>query len=177
MTEAPPAQARSSASTVAERSGRSVGSYLLMPLLLAAVVLALYLYVSSQELDSIETRTLALSRILTAAREHVLLTVASTVITLLIAIPLGLVLPRPFARRSSPFIIGVLTVLQAVPTIAVLVLLAVVFLVLGFWIAVIGLRSEEHTSELQSRGHLVCRLLLEKKKNSSATGCASSRQG
>src|SRR5690625_7118820 len=31
---------------------------------------------------------------------------------------------------------------------------------------VIGLsgRSEEHTSELQSRGHLVCRLLLEKKK-------------
>src|SRR5207253_11304586 len=28
-------------------------------------------------------------------------------------------------------------------------------------------RSEEHTSELQSRGHLVCRLLLEKKKNKS----------
>src|SRR5207253_8613470 len=27
-----------------------------------------------------------------------------------------------------------------------------------------ALRSEEHTSELQSRGHLVCRLLLEKKK-------------
>src|SRR5690625_6093587 len=27
------------------------------------------------------------------------------------------------------------------------------------------IRSEEHTSELQSRGHLVCRLLLEKKKN------------
>src|SRR5690554_7366830 len=27
-------------------------------------------------------------------------------------------------------------------------------------------RSEEHTSELQSRPHLVCRLLLEKKKNS-----------
>src|SRR5690625_6255468 len=26
-------------------------------------------------------------------------------------------------------------------------------------------RSEEHTSELQSRGHLVCRLLLEKKRN------------
>src|SRR5690554_7503722 len=28
-------------------------------------------------------------------------------------------------------------------------------------------RSEEHTSELQSRPHLVCRLLLEKKKNDS----------
>src|SRR2546429_5478188 len=31
-------------------------------------------------------------------------------------------------------------------------------------------RSEEHTSELQSRLHLVCRLLLEKKKNT--TECA-----
>src|SRR5437870_7309078 len=30
-------------------------------------------------------------------------------------------------------------------------------------------RSEEHTSELQSRGHLVCRILLEKKN----TGCSS----
>src|SRR5690625_6166780 len=30
-------------------------------------------------------------------------------------------------------------------------------------------RSEEHTSELQSRGHLVCRLLLEKKKKKVTT--------
>src|SRR5437660_6330280 len=30
-------------------------------------------------------------------------------------------------------------------------------------------RSEEHTSELQSRGHLVCRLLLEKKNNNKVT--------
>src|SRR5690554_7009183 len=30
-------------------------------------------------------------------------------------------------------------------------------------------RSEEHTSELQSRPHLVCRLLLEKKKNKDKT--------
>src|SRR5437870_13039971 len=29
---------------------------------------------------------------------------------------------------------------------------------------IFAFRSEEHTSELQSRGHLVCRLLLEKKK-------------
>src|SRR3712207_8714558 len=31
-----------------------------------------------------------------------------------------------------------------------------------------GVRSEEHTSELQSRQYLVCRLLLEKKKNKNA---------
>src|SRR5690625_5670440 len=41
----------------------------------------------------------------------------------------------------------------------------------SFWIRAsmlipdsLRIRSEEHTSELQSRGHLVCRLLLEKKK-------------
>src|SRR2546429_5612256 len=44
-----------------------------------------------------------------------------------------------------------------------------------------GYRSEEHTSELQSRLHLVCRLLLEKKKKTkkriidSTATCASSQ--
>src|SRR3712207_7125170 len=37
-------------------------------------------------------------------------------------------------------------------------------LVLGVVLVVPGIRSEEHTSELQSRQYLVCRLLLEKKK-------------
>src|SRR5437870_5913743 len=35
-------------------------------------------------------------------------------------------------------------------------------------------RSEEHTSELQSRGHLVCRLLLEKKKKLAVAGYTAS---
>src|SRR3712207_7540299 len=37
----------------------------------------------------------------------------------------------------------------------------------------VELRSEEHTSELQSRQYLVCRLLLEKKKKISALSCVS----
>src|SRR2546422_6683664 len=36
-------------------------------------------------------------------------------------------------------------------------------------------RSEEHTSELQSRLHLVCRLLLEKKKQRQPNAAAASR--
>src|SRR5690625_1743599 len=39
-------------------------------------------------------------------------------------------------------------------------------------ITVAARRSEEHTSELQSRGHLVCRLLLEKKNDKSAVDTA-----
>src|SRR5947208_5936890 len=38
----------------------------------------------------------------------------------------------------------------------------------GFFENVLRLRSEEHTSELQSPDHLVCRLLLEKKKKGGA---------
>src|SRR6266498_3556500 len=36
-------------------------------------------------------------------------------------------------------------------------------------------RSEEHTSELQSRPHLVCRLLLEKKKNPQPTNSSNEK--
>src|SRR5690625_4197658 len=43
------------------------------------------------------------------------------------------------------------------------IILTIYIVTLGFFIGWI-IRSEEHTSELQSRGHLVCRLLLEKKK-------------
>src|SRR2546429_9909126 len=38
-----------------------------------------------------------------------------------------------------------------------------------------SLRSEEHTSELQSRLHLVCRLLLEKKKHRASSRAHSSK--
>src|SRR3989442_5639325 len=38
------------------------------------------------------------------------------------------------------------------------------------------LRSEEHTSELQSRPHLVCRLLLEKKNGHSCTPSGTARE-
>src|SRR5690625_1926049 len=39
----------------------------------------------------------------------------------------------------------------------------IMLIVTTIWMGIIG-RSEEHTSELQSRGHIVCRPLLEKKK-------------
>src|SRR2546425_4364295 len=42
---------------------------------------------------------------------------------------------------------------------------------------VLAVRSEEHTSELQSLAYLVCRLLLEKKKKTQASGDAAPRKG
>src|SRR5690625_6756615 len=45
----------------------------------------------------------------------------------------------------------------------------------GF-LAAVAPRSEEHTSELQSRGHLVCRLLLEKKNITTDMASAGRRR-
>src|SRR5699024_816992 len=128
MSEAPPTQMRGAGPRPQARQRprrRSLGRYLFMPVVLALVLVALYVYVSGQELDSIEARSLNASALTTALWEHVQLTAASTLITLVIAIPLGVVLTRRFTRRARPYIIGVLTVLQAVPTIAIIVLLAV----------------------------------------------------
>src|SRR5258705_1161088 len=58
-------------------------------------------------------------------------------------------------KSGASFALGAL---MKVPTYALLCIAFPVF-VFGLW-----LRSEEHTSELQSLRHLVCRLLLEKKK-------------
>src|SRR5687767_16019798 len=43
--------------------------------------------------------------------------------------------------------------------------LIILIVMLSFGRGLLDLRSEEHTSELQSLAYLVCRLLLEKKKN------------
>lgn len=118
---------------------RSLTGYLLIPVILAAACLALYLYVGSRDLDSIEARSLNASRLGTAIWQHVRLTAVSTLLTLIIAVPLGVLFTRPFTRRTRPYLLTLLTLGQAVPTIAVLVLLAVAFLFLGFQAAIVGL--------------------------------------
>ena len=118
---------------------RSIGGYLFMPVLLSLVCAALYAYVNSRELDSIEARSLNASTLRTAVWEHVQLTALSTVLVILIAVPLGIVLTRSFASRVRAPLVAVLNLAQAVPTIGILVLLAVTFLFLGFRAAIVGL--------------------------------------
>ncbi len=126
------------------RERRGLRSYLFMPVFLALVCLGLYLYISSQELDSIEQRQLNADVITTRLWEHIQITVVSTIFTILIAIPLGVFLTRPFTRRYRPVLLGVANIGQAVPTIGVLALLALGALSflgvgIGFKAAIIGL--------------------------------------
>src|SRR5699024_2268922 len=137
------AEHRSDAGVVAQTPSaahrRTWMGYLTVPVILGLVCLGLFLYVQSRELDTIEQRSLNIGSIGTALQEHIVLTAVSTLVTLVIAVPLGVLLTRPLTRRIRPFIIGVLTILQAVPTIAILVLLAVAFLFLGLQAAFVGL--------------------------------------
>lgn len=117
---------------------RTVAGYLLTPVVLLAVLGATYLYVSSQELSSGERRRLNADVITSATWEHVQLTVTSTVLVLLIAIPAGIFLTRPYARSVTPPALAFFNVGQAVPSIGLVALLAIVWDI-GFWPAVVAL--------------------------------------
>jgi osmoprotectant transport system permease protein len=112
--------------------------WLVTPAVLAAVLLALWGYVASRDLDTIEERRVNLAFILQAAGEHVLLTLISTLLVLVIAIPVGILLTRPAARRITGPAVAVFNVGQAVPSVGVLVLLAIGWGI-GFWPAVVAL--------------------------------------
>lgn len=117
---------------------RRRGAVSVRPILLGAVLLVLYLWVQAQTLDSIETRTLSPARIRLDLWQHVRLSLVATALTITIAVPLGVLLTRSFARWIKPIGLGLGNFGQAIPSIGLIVLLAL-WLGTGFWSAVIGL--------------------------------------
>lgn len=94
------------------------------PLALAVVLGALALYLGSDDLDSIERQNLSLDVIRRALVVHLELTAISTALVIAIGIPLGIALTRPAVRRAAPLALGVANVGQAVPSIGILALFA-----------------------------------------------------
>jgi len=117
---------------------RTLMGYLVTPLLLLGVLVGLYLYVSAQDLSSGEARRLNADVIATATWEHIQLTLVSTALVLVIAIPIGILLTRPAARFVTPPAIATFNIGQAVPSIGLIALFAVVWNI-GFWPAVVAL--------------------------------------
>lgn len=117
---------------------RRLAGLSLRPILLGGVLLLLYLWVQSQTLDSIESRTLNGHRISTDLWRHVELSLIATALTIAIAVPLGVLLTRPFARWIRPIGMGLGNFGQAIPSIGLIVLLAL-WLGIGFWTAAIAL--------------------------------------
>jgi len=112
--------------------------YLIKPVLLGLACLALYLWVGSLELDSIEQRTLTADNITQLFIEHLKITGAATALVVVLAVSTGVLLTRPFARRVAPILVNVANIGQGVPSIGVLALLAI-FFGLGFYPALAAL--------------------------------------
>lgn len=132
-TLAPPDQdaaalgrAEDAAALKRDRRSRII-SRVAMPLFLATLIAVTFLWLNTQELDSIERRTLTVDNLLGRAQEHVWLTVLSTTFVLLLAIPLGILATRPRYRRFAPAIIGFGNAGQAIPSFGLLALLFYLF--------------------------------------------------
>jgi osmoprotectant transport system permease protein len=123
--------------------------YLGMPIFLGLVCLALYLYVSSMQLDSIEERILNADFLFSRVVEHIKLAVVSTLIVVVLAVGTGILLTRPGTRAVAPAIIGLANIGQAIPSIGLLVLFAIVW-DFGFWPALVALVAYSFLSILRN---------------------------
>ncbi len=117
---------------------RSVRGLLATPALVVVVCSALFAYLHSQHLDDIDRRSINADVITQRLIEHIKLVAASTVLVVVIAIPLGVLLSRPRLRRLGTPFLAIANIGQAVPSIGVLVLLAVT-VGIGFQKALIAL--------------------------------------
>jgi ABC-type proline/glycine betaine transport systems, permease component len=116
---------------------RSVLGLLATPAILVMACVALFVYLDGQDLDDIERRSISQPEVIHRLVEHIELTVVSTVLVVAIAVPLGVLLTRPWARLLVTPLLALANIGQAIPSIGVLVLLAVT-VGIGFQKAVIA---------------------------------------
>lgn len=109
-----------------------------LPVIALALAIGQLVWVQYATLDSVEARALAQSEVLANLWEHVWLVLVSTVVVLVVGIPLGIWLSRPSAKLLRGPVLLVANAGQAVPSIGILVLLALIWGV-GFNMAVIAL--------------------------------------
>ena len=108
------------------------------PLLCIAAVVGALVYVHTANVDETEKRSLDTQIILTALRQHMAISLTATIITVALAVPLGIVLTRGRMRRFARPITIVAGFGQAAPAIG-LIALGAVLISLGFWGAVVAL--------------------------------------
>ena len=101
--------------------------WVLQPLLCVAAVAASLVYVNVAGISESEKRSLSVSALLTLLREHMVISLAATLLTCLIAIPAGVALTRGPMRRFAKPIITVAGFGQAAPAIGLIALGAVLF--------------------------------------------------
>lgn len=113
--------------------------YAAMPLFVGTVFLLLYLWVQGQQIGEVEGRVLNANSIRRATVEHLQISLWSTALVLVTAVPAGVALTRPWARRITPVILGIANIGQGVPAIGTFVVVYLVFLRDGRAASIVGL--------------------------------------
>jgi len=110
----------------------------ILPGIIVVLLLALLLYIGTRDLDTIEQRVLAPDNLASLLGQHLWLAALSTILVLIIAVPLGILLSRRAARRVQGPVLAIGGFAQALPPFGVLLLMAFAFN-FGVTTAVIGL--------------------------------------
>ncbi|MGV0737928.1 ABC transporter permease [Mycobacterium syngnathidarum] len=126
MTATAP-QTEASALPAEPTSRLGLGRWLVQPLVCVVAVLGSLAYVNIAHVSESEQRSLGVGNLLTLLRQHMAISLAATVLTCLVAIPLGIALTRGPMRRYSAPIITVAGFGQAAPAIGLIALGAVLF--------------------------------------------------
>jgi osmoprotectant transport system permease protein len=105
----------------------SLGRWLIQPLICIAAVGGCLVYVQVANVSESEQRSLGVRNLLTLLREHMTVSLSATVLTCVVAIPLGIALTRGAMRRYSKPIITIAGFGQAAPAIGLIALGAVLF--------------------------------------------------
>ena len=101
--------------------------WVLQPLLCVAAVACSLVYVNAADTSESEKRSLSVSALLTLLREHLTISLVATLLTCVVAIPLGILLTRGSMRRFAKPITTVAGFGQAAPAIGLIALGAVLF--------------------------------------------------
>ncbi len=109
------------------RVSRFVRELGLQPVLIAVLVLVLYLWVTSHQLDKIELVTLNRDFLTTAILQHLMLSFVSAAIIVAVAVPLGVLLTRPRLRAASPIVLILANIGQAFPAVGLVILMGIKF--------------------------------------------------
>ena len=129
MTAAVPALAAGGDAAPQSPGGRrrGVARWVVQPLACVLAVVGSLVYVNVADVSDSEQRSLGIPNLLTLLREHMTISLAATVLTCVIAIPIGIVLTRGPMRRYSKPVITVAGFGQAAPAIGLIALGAVLF--------------------------------------------------
>lgn len=122
-----------------DRPRRPLLGYLWTPVFVGAAWLALFLWMNQVDLSQTERRSLNWPVIRSAFLQHIDISLWATFYVLILAIPVGVILTRPWAKRIAPAVVTVANIGQGIPSLGTIVLAFLIITRSGRNAAIIGL--------------------------------------